>query len=174
LCCGWWRPGSIGICLRLWCVSGLPIDFDDLSSIVIVGEIVWINVDVVRVGIVEKADCVDVVEARQESLADAVHAVHDAAVAGKNDGKAEIAVADEAGVVHDLAAGDRFCGVAVPVRLVEFADGGERDVLSRQCGGLLDETVDVPGPEALGRLAEMILGAHCFPGLDSKLGFDAI
>ena len=103
-----------------------------------------------------------------------MHAVHDTAVAGQDDGKDEVAVADESGVVGDLATGDGFCWVAVPVRLVEFADVGERDALSRQGGGEFDETVDVPGAEAVGRWAEMILGAHCFPGLDSKLGFDAI
>ena len=103
-----------------------------------------------------------------------MHAVHDTAVAGQDDGKSEVAVADEPGVVGDLATGDRFCCVTIPVGLVEFADGRERYTLSRQGGGELDETVDVPGAESLGRLAEMILSAHCFPGLDSKLGLDAI
>src|SRR5882757_6648607 len=113
-------------------------------------------------------------EAFEEGLANSVHAVHDTAVAGEDDGKAEVAVADEAGVVRDLAAGDRFCRIAGPVGFVEFGDGGERYALSRQSGGDCDETVDVPGAEALGRLAEMILGAHCFPVVDSKLRLDAI
>jgi hypothetical protein len=34
--------------------------------------------------------------------------------------------------------------------------------------------VDVPDAEALRRLAKMILGAHCFPMVDSKLRIDAI
>ena len=103
-----------------------------------------------------------------------MHAVHDTAVAGQDDGKGEVAVADEPGVVGDLATGDRFCCVTIPVGLVEFADDGEGHAFSRQVGGNCNETVDVPGVETLGRRAEMILGAHCFPGLDSKLGFDAI
>ena len=122
----------------------------------------------------EEAHGFDVSKTFEEGLADSVHTVHDTAVAGKDDRKAEVAVADEAGVVNDLAAGDRFCRIAVPVGLVEFADGGERHTLSRQGGGDRDETVDVPGAKALGRLAEMILGTHCFPELDSKLGVDAI
>jgi hypothetical protein len=42
-----------------------------------------------------------------------VHSVHDTAVAEEDDGKGEVTVADKAGVVGDLAAGNRFCGVAV-------------------------------------------------------------
>jgi hypothetical protein len=103
-----------------------------------------------------------------------VHAVHDTAVAGKDDGKGEVAIADEAGVLSDLTAGDGFCGLPGPLGLVEFADGGERHTLSRKGGGDRDETVDVPGAEALWRLAEMILSAHCFPVVDSKLRLNAI
>jgi hypothetical protein len=130
--------------------------------------------DVVGFGVLAEAHGFDVAETFDEGPADSVHTVHDAAVAGKKDGKGEVAVADEAGVLSDLAAGDRFCGLPRPVGLVEFADGRERHTLSRQGGGDLDETVDVPDAEALRRLAKMILGAHCFPVVDSKLRIDAI
>lgn len=53
-------------------------------------------------------------------------------------------------MIGDLAASDRFCGVAVPVRLVEFTDGGEWHTLSLQGAGELDQTVNVPGAEAVG------------------------
>ena len=79
--------------------------------------------DVVGLRVVDEPHGFDVAEAFKECLADSVHAVHDTAVAGEDDGKGNVAVADEAGVIHDLAAGDRFCGVTVPVWLVEFADG---------------------------------------------------
>ncbi len=82
--------------------------------------------DVVGFGVVEEAHGFDVAEAFEEGLADSVHAVHDTAVAEEDDGKGEVAVADEAGVFGDLAAGDRFCRIAIPVGLVDFADGGER------------------------------------------------
>jgi hypothetical protein len=144
------------------------------GELVVVREVVGVYADVVGFGVAEEARGFDVAETFEESLADSVHAVHDTAVAGEDDGKAEVAVADEAGVVRDLAAGDRFCWVAVPVGLVEFADGGERYALSRNGGGDRDETVDVPGAEALRRLAEMILSAHCFPVVDSKLRLNAI
>jgi hypothetical protein len=144
------------------------------GGLVVVWKIVGIYADVVGFRVLEETHGFDVTETFNEGLADSVHAVHDSAVAGKDDGKGEVAVADEAGVLSDLAAGDRFCRVAGPVGLVEFADGGERHTLSRQGGGDRDETVDVPGAEALGRLAEMILGAHCFPVVDSKLRVDAI
>ena len=144
------------------------------NSIVVVGKIVGIDAEVVGFRVMEEAHGFDVAETFDEGLADSVHAVHDTAVAGKDDGKGEVAVADEAGVLSDLAAGDRFCRIARPEGLVEFADGGDRHTLSRQGGGELDETVDVPGAEALGRLAEMILGAHRFPVVDSKLRLDAI
>jgi len=137
-------------------------------------DVVGLEADVVGFRVLEEAHGFDVAATFEDGLADAVHTVHDTAVAGKDDGKGEVGVADEAGVLSDLAAGDRFCRVARPVGLVEFADGGERYALSHERGRGLDETVNVPGAEALGRLAEMILGAHCFPGLDSKLGLDAI
>jgi hypothetical protein len=120
------------------------------ASVVVVWEIVWIYSDVVGFRVLEEAHGFDVGEALEERLANAVHAVHDAAIAGENDGKAEVGVADEASVIDDLAAGDRFCGVAVPVGLIEFADGGDWHTLSRQSGGEFDETVNVPGTETLG------------------------
>jgi hypothetical protein len=141
---------------------------------IVVWKIVGINAYVVGFGVVEEAHGFDVGETFEECLTDSVHTVHDTAVAGKDDGKAEVAVTDEAGVVRDLATGDRLCGIAGPVGFIEFADGGERHALSREGGGDWDETVDVPGAEALGRLAEMILPAHCFPVVDSKLRLDAI
>lgn len=79
-----------------------------------------------------------------------MHTVHDAAVAGEDNGEREVAVADETCVFGDLTAGDPFCRVTVPVGFVEFADGRERDAFSRQSGRELDETSDVPGAEALG------------------------
>ena len=130
--------------------------------------------DVVGFRIMVEAYGFDVGETFEQSLADSVHAVHDTAVAGENDRKGEVAVVDELGVFSNLTAGDGFCRIAGPVGLVEFADGGQSHSLQRQVGGEFDETVNVPGAETLGRLAEMILGAHCFPVVDSKLGFDAI
>lgn len=141
---------------------------------VVVWKIVGIDADIVGFRVLEEAHDFDVAETFDERLADSVHAIHDTAVTGENDRKGQVGVADEAGVLSDLTAGDRFCGLAVPVGLVEFADGGERHALSRQGGREFDEAVDVPGAEALGRLAEMILSAHCFPVVDSKLGLDAI
>ena len=60
------------------------------ASVVVVWEIVWIYSDVVGFRVLEEAHGFDVGEALEEGLADAVHAVHDAAVAGENDGKAEV------------------------------------------------------------------------------------
>jgi hypothetical protein len=90
---------------------------------VVVGEVVGMQTDVVGFRVLEEAHGFDVAETFEEGLADSVHAVHDTAVAGKDDGKGEVAVADEAGVLSDLAAGDRLCRIAGPEGLVEFPDG---------------------------------------------------
>jgi hypothetical protein len=105
-----------------------------LAGSVVVGKIVVMQADVVGFRVVEEAHSVDVGEAVDEGFAHPVHAIHDTAVAGKNDRKAEVAVADEAGVLSDLSAGDRLSCVAGPVGFVEFADSGERYTLPWQAG----------------------------------------
>jgi hypothetical protein len=117
---------------------------------IVVGQVVGVDADVVGVGIVEEADGFDVVEARQESLADAVHTVHDATVAGENDRIGEGALVDEAGVADNFAASQFFRVVAAPIGFVQFANGGEWHADSWEGAGQIDETTDVPGAEALG------------------------
>lgn len=97
-------------------------------------KIVWMYADVVGLRIMQEAHGFDVAKTFKEGLANSMHTVHDATVTGKNDGKGEVAVADEAGVLSDLAAGDGFCESAEPEGLVEFADGGERYSLAGQGG----------------------------------------
>lgn len=60
---------------------------------------------VVRLRVLEKANRLDFIEPIEKCLADAVHSVHYAAVAGQNDGEFKIAIEHQAGVVHDFAAG---------------------------------------------------------------------
>lgn len=50
--------------------------------------------DVVGFGVLEEAHSFDVAEAFEEGPADSVHAVHDAAIAGEDDWKVEVGVAD--------------------------------------------------------------------------------
>ena len=89
--------------------------------LVVVGEIVWVYADVVGFGIVLEANGFDVGETFDQGwlcLQIRVHAVHDTTVAREDDGEGEVAIADETGMFGDLAAGDRFCWVAVPVGFI--------------------------------------------------------
>jgi hypothetical protein len=134
--------------------------FGCVGLIIIVGKIVWVDADVVGVGVMEKADCFNVIETCEERLADTVHAIHDAAIAGENDRVGEVTVVDEAGVGDDFAAGELFVALIAPIGLVQLANGGERYAFSGKGTGEIDEAVDVPGTEALRRLAEVVLRAH--------------
>ena len=89
-------------------------------------------------------------------------------------GKLRSAVADEASVIDDLAAGDRFCGVAVPVGLVEFADGGDWHTLSRQSARRVRRDGERSRHGDPGVIGGNDIGRAFFSWLDSKLGFDAI
>jgi hypothetical protein len=112
--------------------------------VVVVRKVIGVDADVVRLRVGEEAYGFDIAEPFEKRFADSMHAIHNTAVVGENDGIAEVAVAYETGMLGDLSAGDRLRSVSSPVRLVEFADGGEWNALSRQGGRGLDETVDVP------------------------------
>ena len=79
----------------------------------------------------------------------AVHAVHYSTVGGEDDGVAQVRFFDETGMVSDGPA-SRHIVIRKPERLVEFADGGERDVLVREMGGTSDEVVHIPDEATLG------------------------
>jgi hypothetical protein len=130
----------------------LTIDFADCGYglIVVVGKIVGVDVDVVGLWIVDEANGFDVAETFEEGFADTVHAVHDAAVAGENDGMGKVAIIDEAGVNDDVATGELFGAFVAPVGFVELANFGEGYAFSREGAGEFDETVDVPDVEAVG------------------------
>jgi hypothetical protein len=53
----------------------------------IIWELVWMQADVIRFGIVETLDSFDGRSPTQHCLGDTVHAIHDAGIRGENDGK---------------------------------------------------------------------------------------
>jgi hypothetical protein len=105
--------------------------------------------NVVGLRVLEEAYGFDFAETVDERLTNPMHAVHYTAVVGKDDGESEVAVTDESGVLSYLAAGDRCFGLAGPVGLVKFANGGQRHTLPGQGGREPDETANIPGAEAL-------------------------
>ena len=76
-----------------------------MARLFVVGQIVGMDANVVRCGVVNEADCLNLRAIFEESLANAMHSIHDAAVAGKNDGEGEIAVEHQARMIDDFAAG---------------------------------------------------------------------
>ncbi|HZD46222.1 MAG TPA: hypothetical protein VE109_09085, partial [Acidobacteriaceae bacterium] len=58
----------------------------------------------------------------QESLANAMHSIHDAAVDGKNDGEGKIAFQHQASMIDDFAAGQDSLAFIGPVRFVQLAN----------------------------------------------------
>jgi len=89
-----------------------------------------------------------------------VHAVHDAAVAGEDDGIGEVARVDESRVIYDLSAGELHGAFVTPIGFVQLTNCGERYAFSWEGVGEIDETMDGPGAEALRRLAEVVLDTH--------------
>jgi hypothetical protein len=95
-----------------------------------------------------------------ESFANAVHSIHYTAIAGQDDGKAQVTFCNKTGVTGDLAAGDWMLFAAIPEGLVEFANRRKLHLLRNQTSRQLDKALDAPGAESLRRVAEMVLGAH--------------
>jgi len=89
-----------------------------------------VDADVVGVGIAKEANGIDVVATQEKGFADAVHAVHDAAVAGEDDGIGEVARVDESGVIYDLSAGELHGAFVTPIGFVQLTNCGERYAFS--------------------------------------------
>jgi hypothetical protein len=102
----------------------------------------------------------DVCAILQESLADAMHAIHDPAVTGKNDGEIEIAVEHQACMVNDVTAGDGLGAFVGPIGLVQLANRAEWDALPGKIARQQDKTANVPRTKPLRQSAEVILRSH--------------
>jgi len=89
-----------------------------------------------------------------------MHAVHDAAVAGKNDWEIQIAIEHQARVPDDFTTGHFVRRLMGPMWLVKLAYVGQRNSLANQAARLRDEAVHVPGAQTLGRSPEMVLRPH--------------
>jgi hypothetical protein len=76
-----------------------------MARLSVIGQIVWMNAGVIRCGVASEANCLNLRAIFEESLAHAMHSVHDAAVAGKNDGEGKIADEHQARMIDDFAAG---------------------------------------------------------------------
>jgi hypothetical protein len=71
----------------------------------IIGQIVRVDSNIIGLGIVNKAHGLNVSETLQESLANAVHPIHYAAVTRKNDGKSGIAIKHQPRMTDNFTAG---------------------------------------------------------------------
>jgi hypothetical protein len=76
-----------------------------------------------------EADRLDLSAILEESLANAMHSIHDAAIVGKNDGEGKIAVEHQPRMIDDLTAGHSSAFI-VPVRLVELTNRGQWNPLA--------------------------------------------
>ena len=61
--------------------------------------------NIVGLRILRKAHSLDVFAAKKKRLTNAMHAVHDAAIARKDHGMVEVTVLNQAGMLDDIAAG---------------------------------------------------------------------
>jgi hypothetical protein len=69
-----------------------------------VRQIVWVDSNVIGLGIVDKAYGGHMIQALQESFADSVHSIHNSAVCGENDRKCKVGFQHKTCMVDDLAA----------------------------------------------------------------------
>jgi hypothetical protein len=81
------------------------ISANEKAELFIVWQVIRVDSDVIRLRIMKKTNRLDVAAIFQESLADAVHSIHNTPVAGKNDGKCEIALQHQPSMINDVAAG---------------------------------------------------------------------
>jgi hypothetical protein len=113
-----------------------------LARLFIVGQVVRINTNEVGFGISRKTYSSDMALAAHQRLQYAVHSVHDAAIARKDDGTVEIGLLDEASVFSDVPARHGLS----PIRLVELANARNWHDLPFQAFGKGNEAIDTPGP----------------------------
>jgi hypothetical protein len=107
---------------------------------IVVRQIGGMNTDVVWRGVANEADCLNLRAVLEESFADAMHSIHHAAVARKNDGEGKIAIEYQARMIDDFTAGQDLGAFVGPVGFVQLTNRGERNPLAKQSTGLLDET----------------------------------
>jgi hypothetical protein len=93
-----------------------------MTRLFVVRQIIGVDSDVVRCGVANEADCLNLCAIYQESLANAMHSIHDAAVAGKNDGEGKIAFKHQASMIDDFAAGQDLGAFAGPVGFVQLTN----------------------------------------------------
>jgi hypothetical protein len=71
---------------------------------------------------VEETDRIDLCAVFKKGLTDAVHSIHDSAIARKNDGEVEITIQDQAHMIDDVAAGEPSRAFIVPIRLIDLSN----------------------------------------------------
>jgi len=80
--------------------------------------------NVIGWGLVNKTHNVNVFAAKEKSLTNAMHAVHDAAIMRKDHGVVEVTVLNEPGMLDDIPAGQLGGSFVRPVSLIDFPDCG--------------------------------------------------
>lgn len=115
--------------------------------------------DVIGVGINGESNGFNSSSAQPQSLADAVHPIHDTAVSGEDDGVTQVGRLHQTGVLHDGPTG-WIVAVPEPERLVEFSEGFQRNVDARSVLGQRDQPVNIPRHRSPFGGAKVVLLSH--------------
>ena len=94
-----------------------------MRQLFVVRQVVGMHSNVIRFGVFDETNCLDLCAIFQKSLAHAMHSVHDAAVARESDRESEIAIQHQARMIDDFTAGQRSGAFVAPVGLVQFTNG---------------------------------------------------
>lgn len=105
------------------------------------------NPDVVWLGILNEPHGLNVLASFEQSSADTMHSIHDAAVSREDDRVGEVAILDEASVVYNVSASQSTRSAVGPVRLVQLPNGGQGHALASQRLRQLHKPIDIPSAE---------------------------
>jgi hypothetical protein len=130
-----------------------------------VRQIVRVDADIVRLRVLNKADSFDLATPLEEGFADAMHPIHDAAVAGQDNRKFEVTFKHQARVADYLAAGQFLRRFSSPIWFIEFGDCRKGNAHAGKRARELDEALNIPCAQPCRRIPKMILSPHRVPVL---------
>jgi len=129
------------------------------SPSLVIRKVIWSTVTEVGIGDDVEPHRPDRRRSIKQRASDAMHTVHHTAVGANDDRIREVHLLNQPDVLDDLADGSRIALVE-PLDRVELPDRAEVDLVDIERGAESDETIDIPGVEAVLTGPQVVLLAH--------------
>jgi hypothetical protein len=95
-------------------------------------QVVGLNADVIRLRIYEKTSSFNLIQTLDQGFANAMHSIHNTAVAEKNDGMRKVGIENQSRLFGDIAASHRTRAITVPISFVKLANRRQGHALTRK------------------------------------------